>query len=133
VEQDRAFVAEARRHSALARRVRNRALLDIVLIGAATGSAAHLAEGAHEALLAASLALSIGILVYVIRRDRDLTALAGVGRWREAALDGRGLTLEEWQGGTDLAPWEQRGTSKADRAAEARGAAGDSDSRGGCG
>lgn len=133
MEQDRAFIAEANRHVALARRVRNRAWLDIVLIGAATGVAAHLAEGAHEALLAASLVLSLGILVYVIRRDRDLTALAGVARWRDEALDGRGLALEDWQGGAPLAPWEHRQTMQARGGAEPRERAGDSDSRGGCG
>ncbi len=108
MEQDRSFIAQARRHEALARRVRNRARLDIVLIGAATGIAAHLAEGAHQALLAASLILSFGILFYVIRRDRDLTALAGIGRWREEALEGRGLTLKDWRSGAELAPWDVR-------------------------
>lgn len=133
MEQDRAFVAEAIRHSALARRVRNRAWLDVVLIGAATGAAAHLAEGTHEALLAASLALSIGILVYVIRRDRDLSVLAGVGRWRDAALEGQGISLQEWKDGAALAPWKQRGKPQARGTAGPREEAGDSDSRGACG
>lgn len=108
MEQDLTLSAQARRYAALARRARLRAKVDIVLIAASTGLAAVLAEGTHEALLAASLVLSLGILFYVIRRDRDLTALAGFGRWREDAVAGRGLSIEAWQSGAELEPWENR-------------------------
>jgi hypothetical protein len=114
VEQDRSFIAQARRHSAVARRVRTRARCDIVLIGVATGIAAHLAADAHEALLAASLVLSLGILAYVIRRDRDLALFADTARWRDDALEGRGLPLSEWRRGARLPPWDERGGRPAD-------------------
>jgi hypothetical protein len=99
---------QARRHQALARRARRRAKLDMAVIALATGLATMLGQGTHEALMAGSTALSFGILFYVIRRDRDLTALAGQGRWREDALEGRGLPLEAWRSGASLDPWEAR-------------------------
>jgi hypothetical protein len=116
VEQDLSFIAQARRHEALARRARVRAKLDILAVGTLTGVAALLADGAHDALMSASLVLSLGILFYVIRRDRDLTRLAGVGRWREDAVEGQGLTLEDWRRGADLEPWETRRRASPDRA-----------------
>ncbi len=119
MELDPALIAEARKqveareqqsrlHQALARRATRRAKLDIVLIALGTGLAAMLCDGTHEALMAGSMALSLGILFYVVRRDRDLTALAGQGRWREEALEGRGLPLEAWRNGATLDPWEAR-------------------------
>lgn len=108
MEQDLTLSAQARRHEALARRARLRARLDILIIGTLTGVAAWLSDGAHQALMAASLVLSLGILAYVIRRDRDFTELAGVGRWREQALEGHGLSLEDWRSGAELEPWKDR-------------------------
>ena len=58
--------------------------------------------------MAGSAALSLGILFYVIRRDRDVSELAGQNRWRDEAVKGRGLSLKDWQGGAKLAPWESR-------------------------
>ncbi len=110
-----------------------RAKIDIVLIGALTGVAAWLAKDSHQSLMAASLALSLGILVYVIRRDRDLTALAGVGRWRDEALEGRGLTLVDWRDGAELEPWESRRRNPVDHADRPAFIVGDSDSHAGCG
>jgi hypothetical protein len=113
VELDPSLIVEARqqqarRHRALARRARRRAKQDMALIALTTGLAAMLGQGTHESLMAGSMALSFGILFYVIRRDRDLTALAGQGRWRDEALEGRGLPLEAWRGGARLDPWEAR-------------------------
>jgi hypothetical protein len=116
VEQDLTLIAQARRHEALARRARLRAKLDIAAVGLLTAGAAWLADGTHDALMSASLVLSLGILFYVIRRDRDLTRLAGVSRWREEALEGRGLTLEDWRSGAELEPWEARRRAPADPA-----------------
>ena len=104
MEQDPGLIAEARRqqhrqHLALARRTRRRARIDICLVAVATGLAALTGNGTHESLMGASLALSLGILFYVIRRDRDLTALAGQERWRDEALEGRGIPIEAWRSG----------------------------------
>jgi hypothetical protein len=108
VELDPSLIAQARRHQALARRARWRAKLDMVLIALGTGFATMIGKSSHEALMAGSLALSLGILAYVIRRDRDLTALAGEGRWRDAALEGQGLPIPAWRAGASLDPWEVR-------------------------
>lgn len=120
MEQDLSLSAQlgtqARLHEALARRARLRARLDMLAVGALTGVAAWFADGAHDALMSASLVLSLGILFYVIRRDRDFTRLAGVGRWREEALEGRGLSLEDWRSGAELEPWEARRRAPAERA-----------------
>jgi hypothetical protein len=112
LEQDLSLIAQARRSGALARRARLRARLDMFLVGAATAGAALGGSDAHEALMAASAALSLGILFYVVRRDRDVSALAGQGRWRDEALQGRGLSLKDWQAGAELAPWETRRGSR---------------------
>ena len=108
MEQDLTLIAKARRHDALARRARRRAKIDMALIALTTFGVAMVGSNVHQSLMAGSMALSLGILFYVIRRDRDLTALAGQGRWRDEALEGRGLTLEDWQRGAELAPWDAR-------------------------
>lgn len=108
MEQDFSLIAQARRHDAMTRRARRRAKVDMVLIALVTGGAAMAGADAHQSLMAGSMALSQGVLFYVIRRDRDLTALAGQGRWRDAALEGRGLKLEDWQRGAKLASWDAR-------------------------
>jgi hypothetical protein len=92
----------------MARRVRLRAQVDLLAVTLGTASAALLGSTTHEALLAGSAALSIGILAYVVRRDRDLVALASASRWREQAVEGRGLPLADWRRGAPLQPWPDR-------------------------
>jgi len=133
LEQDLSLIAQARRSGALARRARVRARLDMFVVGAATAGAALAGRSPHEALMAASAALSLGILFYVVRRDRDMSAIAGQDRWRDEALEGRGLSLKEWQAGADLAPWESRRGSHPEQPDGLHSGSGDSDSRGGCG
>lgn len=108
MELDPSLIAQARRHRALARQARWRARLDMLLIALGTGMAAMIGQGSHEALMAGILALSLGILAYVIRRDRDLTALAEEGQWRDQALKGQGLSVPAWRDGATLDPWEVR-------------------------
>jgi hypothetical protein len=108
LEQDLSLIAQARQTDALARRARFRARLDMLLVGTATAAAAFAGGSSHQALMGGSAALSLGILFYVIRRDRDLTALAGQGRWRDDVLKGRGLSMEEWRAGAELKPWDDR-------------------------
>lgn len=116
MEQDLSLIAQARQHEACARRARLWARLDMLMIAGVTAVVAWLGDSAHEALMSASLVLSLGILFYVIRRDRDLTRLAGAGRWREEALEGRGVSLEDWREGAELEPWEARRRASADAA-----------------
>jgi hypothetical protein len=112
-----ALEARALRRAALTRRVRRRALLDVALVGLLTGTAAAVGATTHEALLAASSALSLGILGYVIRRDRDLVALAAEARLREDAVRGRGITLAQWRSGAPLAAWSARREAAAEELA----------------
>jgi hypothetical protein len=126
VEHDFSLLEQARRSSAdaslldlacqtnaLVRRTRRRARLDALAVAAFALGAVFLGSTAHEALLAGSAALSLGILGYVIRRDRDLVALAGQVRWREEAVKGRGVSMREWHQGAKLEPWGVRRTARA--------------------
>ena len=108
MELDPSLIAQARRHRALARRARWRAKLDMAMLAIGTGMATMIGQSTHEALMAGSLALSLGILAYVIRRDRDLTALAEQGQWRDQALEGQGVPMPAWREGALLDPWEVR-------------------------
>lgn len=103
-----AIEERARESAARMAQVRLRAYLDGALVLLVTAGAALLAPAVHEALLAASAALSLGVLWYVIRRDRDLVRLAAESRWRDAALAGRGMQLSEWKQGAPLEAWSVR-------------------------
>ena len=78
--------------------------------GVAGGSAgaAWLGSSPAESMMAALCALSLGILVYVIRRDRDLRRLAAQQRWRDRALAGKGVSLSDWRAGISPQPWPHR-------------------------
>jgi hypothetical protein len=91
-----------------ARRLKRRALFDLLLVGLASAAAALLAETAWGALEAAMIALSLGLLAFVIRRDRDLTRHARRGRWRERAVEGKGVSMTAWREGARLVPWGER-------------------------
>jgi hypothetical protein len=86
-------------------------MLDAVMILLATGSAGLLADGTHDRLLYGLATLSLGILIFVIRRSQDVTRLVAAGRWREDALAGQGLTLAQWHAGVPLPEWSRRGTA----------------------
>lgn len=88
--------------------LRRRALIDAaVIVGIAILVSAP-AANVVDSLMIGVVAISIGMLLFVIRRGNDLTALARAGRWREDAVAGQGLTLEEWRRGAPVAPWAER-------------------------
>lgn len=91
-----------------ARRLKRRAVFDMLLIGLAAGASALLADSVMGALEAGAIALSLGVLAFVIRRDRDLTRHARRGRWREQAVAGKGVSIAAWRDGARLVPWEER-------------------------
>lgn len=95
---------ELRRAAAL----RRRALVDAAVIVAIAILVSAPAANIVDSLMIGVAAISIGMLLFVIRRGNDLTALARAGRWREEAVAGRGLTLEQWRQGTAVAPWAER-------------------------
>lgn len=92
----------------LQRRARVRAAVDAALLALAVGLAALFGESAHEALLLALLASSAGILIFLLRRGRDLGALARADRWRADAVEGRGLGIAAWRAGDPLPGWADR-------------------------
>lgn len=96
------------RQRRLVRRARRRALTDLTLLPAAVLLAALPANGAHQALLYALFAASAGILLFLVRRWRDLGALARADRWRAEAVEGRGLSISAWRAGDPLAGWAER-------------------------
>lgn len=106
--------AFSRRTHVLSRRVRRRARLDAVLVVAATAGGAWLGQASAgagaggESLMGATAALGLGILFYVVRRDRDLSRFAAQARWRERAVEGKGVTLSDWKDGAALEPWPRR-------------------------
>lgn len=101
--------AAARSHS-LSGRIRRRARLDAILVMLATVAAAYLGHTTGESMMGATAALSLGVLFYVIRRDRDLSRFARHERWRDLALEGKGVTLAQWKAGLPLEPWPRRET-----------------------
>lgn len=125
------------RGQALRARMRRRAATDAVLILLLTAGASLPADASHDRLLSGLAVLSIGILLFVIRRSRDVSRLVEAGRWRDEALVGRGLSLAQWHAGMALPEWSSRGAAepapavKADAAAAGRPE--NSDSRGGAG
>lgn len=96
------------REQALRRQMRRRAAVDAVMILLATAGASLLATDSHDKLLSGLAVLSVGILLFVIRRSGDVSRLAEAGRWREEALVGRGLSLAQWHAGVPLPEWERR-------------------------
>jgi hypothetical protein len=80
----------------------------MLLVAIFTFGAAHLGATSHEALLGGTAALALGILFYVVRRDRDLVDLAARARWRERAVEGRGVPVSAWRAGARLPAWEKR-------------------------
>lgn len=91
-----------------AQAARRRAAVDFLLLIGGTFLASLAGNTAYEQLLAGTAAMSLGILVFVIRRGHDLTALARHDRWRRDAIAGRGLTLADWSAGAPLPSWEDR-------------------------
>ena len=111
--------AFSRRTHVLSQRVRRRARLDAVLVVAATAGGAWLGQmsggAGGESLMGATAALGLGILFYVVRRDRDLSRFAAQARWRERAVEGKGVTLSDWKDGAALEPWPRRQSAEPGR------------------
>ena len=92
----------------LARQILRRAFADIALLVLIVFIASQFGRTAHEALLITLLASSAGIFLFLHRRGRDLARLSRADDWRAEALEGRGLSLEQWRAGQSLAGWEDR-------------------------
>lgn len=93
---------------ALRRRMVRRSACDAALILLATAGAGLLATNGHDRLLACLAVLSLGILLFVLRRGGDVAGLVAAGRWRDEAVAGRGLSLAQWHSGVPLPGWGER-------------------------
>lgn len=100
------------RRARLERRLRRKALVEGLLLlaaGIAAFAAAFtLAPGMKQALLLPLAVACIGLPLFFVRRGQDLRLLARADDWRVRALDGRGISLADWHGGTDLPAWTDR-------------------------
>lgn len=90
------------------RSARIRAATDLLVLLLATAAASRLGETAYDHMLAATAMLSVAVLVFVFRRGRDLEQLALARRWREEAVEGRGISISRWRAGESLEGWEAR-------------------------
>lgn len=99
----------------LSRRMRWRARMDLVLAGMAATGAVMMGHDVSESVLAGTSALLLAVLWFVWRRSRDLSKVAAHDRWRENAVEGRGLTISQWKTGEKLASWEERRPDTAER------------------
>ncbi len=93
---------------ALRRRLRRRAALDALLILLTTAGASLMGADSHNRLLAGLAVLSVGILLFVMRRGEDVARLVDAGRWRDEATAGRGLSIAQWHAGVPLPEWSER-------------------------
>jgi hypothetical protein len=94
--------------AALARRIRRRSALDGAVIVLVTLLVTGIASGEHQMLLHAIGCVSIGILLFMIRRSQDVVALTRADDWRDRAVAGRGMRLADWHAGAALPGWAQR-------------------------
>lgn len=94
--------------AALRRRLRRRAVAEAGLVGLAVLLAGFVPAAPLDGLRLALVALSLGLLVFVIRRGRDLAALARLGEAQRTAVEARGIPLADWQAGAPLPAWHQR-------------------------
>ncbi len=99
---------ERRRSAALRRQMRRRAVVDGAVMLLVSGLVCSFATSELELLMLGMACLSVGILLYVMRRSRDLVTLARQDRWREQAVQGRGVSLSAWHGGARLPAWPER-------------------------
>lgn len=86
----------------LQQRAARRARLDLLWLMLAVGLALLVASGPLERLALPMATLGVGGIWYLMRRVRDIAALEQAGRWRDAALDGRGVSLADWHRGAPL-------------------------------
>lgn len=86
----------------LVRRARRRARTDALLLGLATLAAGALPSDPVHSLKAAALLLSVGLMLFLWRRGRDLDAVARARARAARALDGRGISLSDWHAGRPL-------------------------------
>jgi uncharacterized membrane protein len=103
--------------AAFRNRIRRRAIVDAIAIAAVAFAVSQPVANPHDSLAVGIAAVALGMLLFVVRRGRDLAQFADAVRQRERALDGAGISLADWHGGQPLPPWSERRMQHA-RAAE---------------
>lgn len=92
------------------RYIRRRAVMDALAVVLTAFAVSQPVANPHDSLLVGIAAVALGILFFVVRRNRDLEAFVAAGRHRQQALEGGGISLAQWHGGKPLLPWQQRRT-----------------------
>lgn len=101
-EESLAALAAARR------RLKLRAVLDALWLGALVAGLPFLFAHTLDALVATLAAGGGAIVFYMGRRSEDLERYAEDARARNARFRSRGISLSDWHGGQSLPPWEER-------------------------
>ncbi len=102
------YHSQKTQHAKGLRQVRWRATSDVALLLLFAATSASLGTTPYQRLLAGTAAISIGIFLFILRRGADLERLARHDRWREKAVEGRGMPLESWRNGDVMEAWEER-------------------------
>lgn len=89
-------------------RLRLRAAVDLCAVVAVVVFATLFADSPAQALIHFLASSGFGLLFFIVRRGADLSATARAERWRTTAVEGRGMTVREWNSGAQLKPWSER-------------------------
>ncbi len=94
--------------AAFRRHLRKRALLDAIAIALAAFAVTQPVANPHDSLLLGIATVGLGMMLFIVRRNRDFAHFVQAVRQRERALDGSGISLAEWHQGKPLRPWQER-------------------------
>ncbi len=100
--------APARRLAGARRRLRQRALLDGLLLAAGVAGTTLLFSDLADRLLAGIAAAGGAVVIFLARRDQDLARAAEAARAASRTMDSLGIPLADWHAGRPLAPWAAR-------------------------
>jgi hypothetical protein len=90
------------------RAIRRRAVVDAAAVIIVTLAVSMPVSNPADSLAVGMAAVSVGMLLFMLRRRNDFTVLAQAARLRERAVAGRGLTVAQWAAGAPLPPWTER-------------------------
>lgn len=94
------------------RRLRQRALVDGLLLGAGVAATTLLFSDLADRLLAGIAATGGALVIFLARRDQDLTRAAEAARAARSAMEGLGIPLTDWHAGRPLPAWSERRAAK---------------------
>lgn len=90
------------------RRLRQRALVDGLVLAAGVTASTFLFADLADRLLAGIAGAGAALVIFLARRDQDLARAAEAARAARSAMAGRGIPLADWHAGRPLPDWESR-------------------------